>query len=232
MYEPTIRFETYGKIDIQLIAAYPSEYAAQLAAATSMGKEDVASEKNLNAAVSHEHYSVLEHLPMTFIIHGVSRALTHQLVRHRIASYTQQSQRYTVIDTSKEWYVTPPTIKENNAYYNGETASSLYKEFMKKCASVYKELINKYNIPAEDARFVLPNACETVITITKNGRSFIEEYGERGCTKAQWEIRELYEGMREIIKDIYPTVYRLSQPKCMRNGICKEAKSCGYYKNK
>lgn len=177
--------------------------------------------KGLEHAIDSRHYGVLEHVSLSWHIEGISRSCSHQLVRHRIASYDQQSQRYCRIGTmDREWYVIPPSFDENNR------AMIDYFTLMDQVARMYDKFLNTYNIKKEDARFILPNACKTNIMITMNARSFIEASGKRLCRKAQWEIRELFSKMKETLKDEVPLVYELCRPPCAY-GPCPEKNSCG-----
>ncbi len=144
------------------------------------------------------HESVFEHAVASFLISGVSRSLTHQLVRHRIASYTQKSQRY--VDESNFDYVIPDIIKKN------ENAFSLYRDFMEICKKIYKDLIN-LGIPKEDARFVLPNATKTEIVLTANFRELRHMIKLRGSKEAQWEIRRVFIEILKILKNHAPIVF-------------------------
>ena len=143
----------------------------------------------------------------------------------RIASYSQLSQRYAKVNTQGEkWFITPMSITTNRV--NGEyTLDKKYQELMVHIAEVYNEICES-GIPNEDARMVLPNACFTSIIVSFNARAFLEAAEKRICKKAQWEIREMFCRMRELIKDIYPTVYEMTKPPCLKNG-CTEAKPCG-----
>ena len=170
------------------------------------------------------HTSVTEFADFTFHIEGVSRALSHQLVRHRLASYAQRSQRYCSEDGFK--YVVPKTISKNN------DALEHYNKLMETIQSEYNAL-QELGIPNEDARMVLPNACETVIEVKMNLRALMNFMHERLCTCAQWEIRELARKMRdEVIKEV-PILEDYLVPKCEKNGkrygMCNESKkrSCG-----
>ena len=211
----------------------PADFSPELASAICVGKEGnhpklgaALSEesvetlgKGLTHAVNAGHLGVLEHLSFTWYAEGLSRACTHQLVRHRIASYNQQSQRYCKINTDEDWYVVPDSIAENTA------AKELYYRAMNGVATIYKELV-KGGIPKEDARMVLPNACKTKIVITMNARAFIEASEKRLCNRAQWEIRELFMLMRKEVFQVYPLIATLAKPRCMKKG-CIEAKPCG-----
>ena len=128
------------------------------------------------------HGSTLEHASFTFGIEGVSRVLTHQLVRHRIASYDQQSQRYVAAHGFQ--YITPPTIAER------PEAKAKYEALMETIRGVYDELM-EMGVPKEDARYVLANATETKILVTMNARSLMHFFNLRCCNRAQWEIREI-----------------------------------------
>ena len=162
------------------------------------------------------HQSPLEHCTFTFGIEGVSRALSHQLVRHRIASYSQKSQRY--VKEGQFEYITPSSIIKN------QTDKMVYDDLMKHCQDAYEYFIRN-GIPAEDARFVLPNACETKIIMTMNIRSLLHFFDERCCNRAQWEIRQMADTMLDICKEIAPNIFAKAGASCVR-GKCKEGKMC------
>lgn len=135
------------------------------------------------------HMSVFEHVSATWRIEGISRACSHQLVRHRLASYCQQSQRYVKVCTdSLDWYVIPPSIGEDDRMCDE------YDVAMHQCAEHYNSLLKK-GVKPEDARFVLPEATKTAIVATMNLREFASFYAARTDKAAQWEIRELAEEM-------------------------------------
>ncbi|RLJ08379.1 MAG: FAD-dependent thymidylate synthase [Candidatus Aenigmatarchaeota archaeon] len=172
--------------------------------------------KNL---VSYGHHSVIEHATFTFGVEGISRTCTHQLVRHRIASYTQQSQRY--VKFTDLDYVTPPTIQRH------EEAKKIFHETMKKTAEAYQKLID-IGIPPEDARFVFSNAAKSNIVITMNARELLHIFRLRCCLRAQWEIRELANRMLLEVKKTAPTIFENAGPNCVQLGYCPEGKlSCG-----
>ena len=148
--------------------------------------------------VKRRHLSVLEHAYATFRISGVSRAFTHQLVRHRLCSYTQQSQRY--VNESHFNYVKPPLIESN------PEAHSVFNRFMDEAKRVYLEL-QRLGIRNEDARFVLPNAVETQIVVTANLREWRYIIELRGTPQAQWEIREVALEILKILKEHAPTIF-------------------------
>ncbi len=188
------------------------------------------------------HESPIEHVTFTFAAEGVSRVLTHQLVRHRIASYSQQSQRYVKLEQFD--YCIPPEIEKNqktkelfiNAmeedqrYYNDITNILFEDHFEKLLKSGYSEkkaksMAEKKAI--EDARYVFPNACETKIVFTMNARSLFNFFRLRCCNRAQWEIRELATEMLRLVKGVYPTLFKNCGPSCLI-GPCPEGEmTCG-----
>jgi len=174
-------------------------------------------ERVLSKIVGMGHHSVVEHAVFTFSVKGVSRALTHQLVRHRIASFSQQSQRY--VSLKKPTYVIPESIRSDPG------SLKAYEDIMKDIWALYKKLSE--SIPAEDARYVLPNGCTTNITITMNARELLHFFSLRTCRRAQWEIRDMADSMLKICKEISPVIFRNAGPPCLR-GKCPEGKlSCG-----
>lgn len=164
------------------------------------------------------HHSVIEHSSFTFSVEGVSRALTHQLVRHRLASYSQQSQRYVDIEDFEP--VVPDSIIEN------KRTAELYEEFMKEVQKTYKQL--KEEGPLEDARYVLPNAAKTNIIITMNARELWHFFSMRCCRRAQWEIRDMANRMLEMAEEVAPIIFEDAGAPCIR-GPCPESPefSCG-----
>lgn len=181
--------------------------------------DDIDSEKILTRIVGMGHHSVLEHAVFTFSVEGVSRALTHQLVRHRVASYSQQSQRY--VSMREPTFVTPHTVEGN------EEASKVFEETMAAIWEAYGKL-ESMGIPAEDARYLLPNGCTTNITITMNARELLHFFSLRCCSRAQWEIREMADRMLELCMEVSPVIFREAGPPCMR-GPCPEGKlTCGH----
>ena len=175
-------------------------------------------EKTLSNIVGLGHHSVLEHAVFTFSVDGVSRALTHQLVRHRIASFSQQSQRY--VPLKEPTYVIPDTVKADPA------SLALYNDMMEKIWDAYAKLAE--TIPAEDARYILPNGCTTNITITMNARELRHFFSLRCCERAQWEIRDMADRMLALCKEVSPVIFNDAGPPCTR-GPCPEGKlSCGH----
>lgn len=164
------------------------------------------------------HLSTVEHVTFTFGIEGVSRALSHQLVRHRIASYSQQSQRY--VDGSHFGYVVPPSVQEN------EGALRAFETQMTSATAAY-EILRDCGIPAEDARFVLPNATDTKIICTFNVRSLYNFFEHRCCNRAQWEIRALAWEMLRLCREVAPVLFENAGPGCLRGACPEGAMSCG-----
>lgn len=169
------------------------------------------------------HHSVLEFADFHFKITGVSRALTHQLVRHRMASFAQRSQRYCFEDGFE--FVIPPKIEAN------PTAIELYEGAIEDIQKIYAELV-ALGMPAEDARFILPNACASEINVKMNLRSLIHFFNERLCACAQWEIRQLAQLMKDAVLAVCPELKDMLVPKCEQYAplyFCTETKSrsCG-----
>jgi thymidylate synthase (FAD) len=170
----------------------------------------------IKRVTGYGHVSVIEHASFTFSIEGVSRAMTHQLVRHRIASFTQQSQRYVTYDTLEK-YVTPPSIT-NNA-----EAQKIFGETLEKISETYQKLL-KLGIKKEDARFILPNAAKTNIIVTMNARELRHFFNLRCCTRSQWEIREVAIEMLKQAKKTAPALFENAGPSCVELGYCPEGK--------
>lgn len=147
------------------------------------------------------HDSVFEHIYFTFKIEGISRACSHQLVRHRMCSFTQRSQRY--CNENEFEYVTPPTMINYGFDYDMEEIAEMYEFYSDKC-------------PNEDARYILPNACLTELYLSCNLRELIHIANERLCCKAQWEIREL---VQEMVSLVDTDLQFMLVPKCKSGRI-------------
>ncbi len=202
--------------------------------------EKVASFVDMLAEIGHE--SPIEHASFTFGIEGVSRSLLAQITRHRIASYSVQSQRY-VTETHFE-YVVPPEIdaipqaraeflaamEEDQRHYENLTAllkAKHKKDFMDAGRDEKSADRDAQKKAIEDARFVLPNACDTKMICTFNARSLFNFFSHRCCNRAQWEIREVAVQMLCLVRGVAPNLFRHSGPPCLR-GACPEGKmSCG-----
>ena len=170
----------------------------------------------IKRVTGYGHASVSEHASFTFSIEGVSRVMTHQLVRHRIASYTQQSQRYVTYDTIEN-YLTPSSIA------NSAKAKRIFDETLEEISETYKKLL-RLGIPKEDARFILPNAAKTNIIVTMNARELRHFFNLRCCTRAQWEIREAATEMFTQVKKVAPALFENAGPSCVELGYCPEGR--------
>lgn len=167
------------------------------------------------------HASTLEHASFTFAIEGVSRVLTHQLVRHRIASYSQQSQRY--VEERDFAYITPPSVAEIPA------ARKTFEELMRQIRRAYGELVS-LGVHKEDVRYCLANAAETKIVVTMNARALQNFFALRCCERAQWEIRALANEMLEQAKKVAPILFRRAGAPCAADGKCPEGEmTCGKF---
>ena len=179
-------------------------------------------EKKLNLirkVISSGHYSTIEHIQLTFAVNNVSRALTHQLVRHRHMSFSQKSQRY-VKEKGEFDYIIPKSIENN------PELCKKFEDFMKEISTKYQEFIEA-GIKAEDARAILPNATASSIVVSVNLRELIHVANLRLCTRAQLEIRQLLKKMCELVVEREPWLGEHLVAKCERLGYCDEDKSCG-----
>ena len=178
----------------------------------------------LRRVVGSGHLSVLEHASFTFSVEGVSRALLAQVTRHRIASFSVQSQRYVSLEKGFG-YIIPPKIQAL-----GEDAIHEFESQMQQMHQWYidwQEKLGTGEGSNEDARFVLPNACETHITMTMNARELLHFFSLRCCDRAQWEIRAMAVEMLRLCKKAAPVIFENAGPSCI-NGPCPEGtKSCG-----
>jgi len=173
------------------------------------------------------HYSVLEHATFTFAIEGISRVTSHQLVRHRLASFSQQSQRYVKIKEKGFPYIVPKSIEKN------EKLAKIFIDTLKELDGIYRLLLS-HNIEAEDARYILPQAVKTKIILTANARELLHIFKLRCCNRAQWEIKEVAIKMLQEVENIAPTIFENAGPPCIL-GPCPEGElSCGkpWSKNK
>lgn len=209
-------------------------------------KNGLTDEKNadyIDMLVSIGHESVMEHVSFTFGIEGISRACSHQLVRHRIASYSQKSQRY--VNENAFDYVTPPCIAGNSE------ANDEFERMMTEINSSYAKIADLLTeshakqfitegmdeksanskarkLANEDARFILPNACETQIVVTMNVRSLFNFFRHRCCNRAQWEIRAVANEMLRLCLEVAPNIFKYAGASCVASGKCPEGKmTCG-----
>lgn len=196
--------------------------------------DDESARKFLNMLMSYGHESPIEHVSFTFAIEGVSRSLSHQLVRHRIASYSQQSQRYVRLKQFE--YIVPPEIEKDeeakkifiNAMENSQKAYDRLTDILReKYLKDGIEPIAAEKKAIEDARYVFPNACETKVIFTMNARTLVNFFNHRCCNRAQWEIRNLADQMLRLVKEVAPILFKYCGPSCV-NGACPEGKmTCG-----
>ncbi|MEG0133609.1 MAG: FAD-dependent thymidylate synthase [Clostridium sp.] len=215
------------------------------------GLTEEGTSKFIKMLSSYGHYSPMEHVSFTFAIEGVSRSLTHQLVRHRVASYSQQSQRYVRLGAFE--YVIPPSIENN------EECKTIFENAMKKDqedydkivdilkASIIKKQIEKHETSGEeitekqlkalnskaekeaieDARYVFPNACTTKIIATMNARELMHFFSHRCCSRAQWEIRELADCMIREVSKVAPNIFAGCGPSCVKGNCSEGSMTCG-----
>lgn len=198
---------------------YSSEGAEKLR------KDMTEKEKNemINKVLNLGHYSTLEHSFFSFHI-VCSRVTSHQLVRQRIGvAYSQRSQRY--VDEGEFSYVTPPSIEKSNT-----SVEEKFHDHYAETRELYQEM-REEEIPAEDARFILP-AVKTNLIASYNARSLYHLFKLRCCQRAQWEIRTLAEQMRQQVKTKFPVLFSRAGPECETEGVCPEGDmSCGKVEN-
>ncbi len=217
-----------GIIEVTLIS-YPkeSELIARIAGVICYSKEsdlkkikDIAANKNANylrRIIESGHLSIIEHNSFVFHISGVSRVLSHQLVRKRIASYSQQSQRY--VDAKNFQFVVPKTVKRSEY-------KKKFEEKVDELFQLYQDMIDN-GIPKEDARYILPNATTTQLIVSMNAHALIDFFAARCCVRAQWEIRELACKMLKEVKRVAPSLFENAGAYCDFYGYCPEEKTCG-----
>ncbi|MBI2916464.1 MAG: FAD-dependent thymidylate synthase [Chloroflexi bacterium] len=216
-------------MEVRLIAYTPQPEltiaaAARLSTTNSKATEllDRMTPERANALIDRlltsGHLSPFEHASFTFGIDGISRATSHQLVRHRLASYTQQSQRY--VSVKQLSYVTPRSIEERPELLDR------YRQAMAANHGLYREMLQA-GIPAEDARYLLPNAVETRLVMTMNARELMHAASVRLCLRAQWEIVHLFEQIKIEVDKVAPRIGAELKPKCFMQGYCDEAETCG-----
>ena len=240
---PTVKLLSYSPHPEQTVAAAAKLcYSAQGVDGLLDGLTPEKTEKFIEMLMGLGHESPVEHVSFTFAIEGVSRSFLAQMTRHRIASYSVQSQRY--VRLSPFEYVTPPEVAAD------DTALAAYKRAMDAALASYEEITEilrkkhteellaegvdektaasrAEKMAIEDARFVLPNACETKMIVTMNARSLYNFFHLRCCNRAQWEIRAVADEMCRLVKEVAPTLFVNAGPPCV-SGPCREGKmSCG-----
>jgi thymidylate synthase (FAD) len=216
-----VQLINYSKNPEKMVAqaarlCYSSKNIQEIAESIDKDKQD----KMIEKIIKLGHYSVLEHVSFTFGIENISRTCSHQLVRHRIASFSQRSQRYVKV-AKDQHYIIPNNIKNNLGLLEK------FKELVNKSYNLYQEMLEK-DIPAEDARYILPQAVDTSIIFTANARELIHFFKLRCCNRAQWEIRELAIAMLRLVKKEAPIIFKDAGPPCLI-GPCPEGEmSCGH----
>lgn len=273
------KIDNQAKLKVKLIAYTPNpDKVVATAAKLCYSSTDIETlqdsltddkvEKFLNMLMNINHQSPIEHVSFTFAVEGISRALTHQLVRHRIASYSQKSQRY--VREGQFQYIIPKEIENNKDakelyIYSMEDIQDTYDrivallltqyadEYLKqnnividdkeysidnfkvsKFQELNKKEYNKAEKKAiENARYILPNACETKIIITMNARTLLHYFNERCCVRTQDEHREMAFAMLKEVKQVAPLIFKNAGAKCVKNKICPEGNmSCGMFPTK
>ena len=180
-------------------------------------------ESLLKQLLDSGHLSPFEHVNFTFAIDGISRVTSHQLVRHRLASYTQQSQRY--VSLKEHGYVTPPTISSRPEF------AAKYQQAIEAAHKLYCDM-QEAGIPMEDARYVLPQAIKTQLVMTMNARELLHACSLRLCLRAQWEIVQLFERIKSEVEKVASFLGAELKPKCYRLDFCDERESCGIFPTK
>ncbi len=178
----------------------------------------------IKKVIGSGHYSTVEHVQLTFAVQNVSRACTHQLVRHRHMSFSQKSQRY-VSEKGQFDYIIPPAIEKN------PELTQKFEDFMRHTSDLYQEFLSNGILP-EDARSILPNATASSMTVSLNLRELIHLANLRLCTRAQLEIRLLVRAMVDEVVKREPWLCEYLVPKCESLGYCDEDKTCGRKKSK
>jgi thymidylate synthase (FAD) len=222
-----VKLISYTKQPEQVVAAairqcYSASGVAEIS--KSISREKAA--KLIKKVVASGHTSTIEHASFTFAIEGISRACTHELVRHRIASYSQQSQRYVSLGKEGIFYIVPPELKKKR----NKKLLERFKKTIDYLEEEYRYFI-KLGIKPEDARSLLPNACEAKIVVTMNARSLKNFFKLRMCQRAQWEIRTLAGQMAKEVKKVAPAIFASIGPTCMTEKVCWEGEmSCGLWR--
>lgn len=205
-------------VTLMASTAWPDKLCGEAAAVCT---DSTKYESALKHAVESGHTSVLEHAVFTFQVEGLSRAALAQLTRHRLASFDVQSQRYVKLDNLE--LVVPESFKKAGM-------EQVAIEQMMHSMAMYKQLLEA-GVPAEDARYVTPQAVPTKLVMTMNARELLHFFSLRTCNRAQWEIRELADEMLKIVKKIFPVVFNNAGPGCV-TGKCPEKRPCGHPRSK
>ena len=207
----------------QVVAAAARLCYSDSSIETLLGQAAEQAAKLLHKILELGHYSVLEHASFTYGIEGISRACSHQLVRHRVASFSQQSQRYVSHDQPFEAIV-PNSISEQ------PVLSERFATHMQTTHALYRDLMAA-GVPAEDARFVLPNAAATKLVMTMNVRELHHFFALRCCRRAQWEIRDMAKEMLRLARQASPLLFAEAGPACLNRPCPEGAMTCGAIKD-
>ena len=218
-----VQLLTYTPNPEQVVAAAARLCYSDSSIEALLGQTPQQAAKLLQKILQLGHLSVLEHASFTFGVEGISRACSHQLVRHRVASFSQQSQRYVSHDQPFA-AVTPESISAQ------PDLSERFAAHMQRTHALYRDLMDA-GVPAEDARFVLPNAASTKLVMTMNVRELHHFFALRCCRRAQWEIRAMAKEMLRLARQVSPLLFADAGPGCL-NGPCPEgAMTCGAIKD-
>ena len=210
-------------MEVKLISHTPDpEFLAGRAAAICTGGnlcDRNACLKALKGALASGHGSVVEHVVYTFYVEGLSRVTLAQLTRHRVASYSVESQRY--VENSGQSCVVPDTIAAD------PELAAAFEALLGKAAIFYEDCISK-GVPAEDARYGFLQAGQTRLILTMNARELLHLFSMRCCSRAQWEIRALVDRMLELCRPTAPVIFKNAGPGCVRGGCPEGKRSCGH----
>lgn len=183
-------------------------------ACAELNEEDV--QRILRTIIEKNHHNPLEHANFTFAISGVSRVLTHQLVRHRIASHSQLSQQRS--DSSRLQFTIPPEIQQHSKL------AEEYQDMMKRCQELYRHFV-QCGISKGSARYVLPSAFHTRIVTTMNARSLLNLLAQRQCEVEEWEFRQVALLMHSELMKVAPNIFKFAGPPCKTRGYCPEGEN-------
>ena len=212
-----------GKKNMEVILMEATAFPAEICgAAAAVCTDSDNYESALKHAMESGHTSVLEHAVFTFEVEGLSRAALAQLTRHRLASFDVQSQRYVKRDTDWCKLVIPDSIRKSEL---GDEAIRCMIDSMQ----MYQKLLDA-GIPAEDARYVTPQAVPTKLIMTMNARELLHFFSLRTCNRAQWEIRQMADKMLKICRKVAPEIFGKAGPGCV-TGKCLEKRPCGKPRN-
>lgn len=201
------------KVTLVSHTANPEYLAGSAAAICYNGKNPA---RSLKIAMGGGHESVLEHVSFTFLVEGVSRVLLAQLTRHRLASYSVQSQRYCGVEGCT--VITPETVREH--MWHGP-----FSQAVAECFRLYEKMVAE-GVPEEDARYIIPQGVTCQLLVTMNARELRHFFALRCCNRAQWEIRQLAREMLQLCKDTAPAIFADAGAGCVRGACPEGTKSC------